>query len=236
MEKRGAKPKGKVRIKWSPDFAYAIGLLASDGNVSSDGRHITFTSKDLEQMLNFNKALGTNVHVGKKAGSVGSEKKYHVVQFSDVLFYEFLVGIGIMPVKSKVLGEVKVPPELFFHFLRGCFDGDGCSYSYWDKRWKSSFMLYAGFCSASLPHLSWIRDFLHGSLGISGHVSASKSGNCYQLRYAKTEARKMIERMYEGEGIIYLSRKRLKIEASLCIMVGQEGVRASSLDKNAQVL
>jgi hypothetical protein len=185
MGKRGTKPKGKVRIEWSPDFAYAIGLLATDGNLSPDGRHINFTSKDLEQALNFNKALGIDVHIGRKAGSVGGEKKYYVVQFSDVLFYDFLISIGITPAKSKTLGEVNVPPELFFHFLRGCFDGDGCSYSYWDKRWKSSFMFYVGFCSASLFHLSWIQIVLHRSLGIKGHVSASKGSNCYQLRYAK---------------------------------------------------
>jgi hypothetical protein len=27
MGKRGQKPKGKIKIKWSANFAYAIGLL-----------------------------------------------------------------------------------------------------------------------------------------------------------------------------------------------------------------
>ncbi len=30
MGKRGAKPQGKVKIKWSPNFAYAVGLITTD--------------------------------------------------------------------------------------------------------------------------------------------------------------------------------------------------------------
>jgi hypothetical protein len=31
MGKMGPKPKGKVKIKWSANFAYAIGLLTTSG-------------------------------------------------------------------------------------------------------------------------------------------------------------------------------------------------------------
>lgn len=49
-----ARPQGPVRqartlngdIRWSPALAYAIGLIATDGNLSGDGRHLTVTSKD----------------------------------------------------------------------------------------------------------------------------------------------------------------------------------------------
>jgi len=30
---------------WSADFAYAVGLLTTDGSLSIDGRHINLTSK-----------------------------------------------------------------------------------------------------------------------------------------------------------------------------------------------
>ena len=62
MGKPGPQPK--VKIKWSANFAYAIGLLVSDGNVSSNGRRITFTSKDIDQIENFMKALDITVSVG----------------------------------------------------------------------------------------------------------------------------------------------------------------------------
>jgi len=51
-------PQKKVDCIWSPHFAYAIGLLATDGSLSIDGRHIDFTSKDLELVKIFKKYLG----------------------------------------------------------------------------------------------------------------------------------------------------------------------------------
>src|ERR1700722_7240854 len=135
MEKRGQKPQGKVKIEWSGKFAYAIGLIATDGCLYGDGRHINFTSKDLEQIENFKKCLGITNKIGRKSRGGEREKKYFVVQIGDVLFYKFLNDIGLHKAKSLTLSEIKIPEHYFIDFLRGCFDGDGCSYSYWDKRW-----------------------------------------------------------------------------------------------------
>lgn len=156
MGKRGRKPEEKVPIHWSANFAYGLGLLATDGNLSPNRRHISFTSKDREQVDNFQQALGIQTNIGKKSSGLDPEKKYFVVQFSDVAFYQFLERKGITPAKSRTLGSIRVPKNLFFHFLRGCFDGDGYSYSYRDKRWKSSFLFYLCFCSASTKHLYWL--------------------------------------------------------------------------------
>ena len=38
-------------MQWNHDFAYAIGLITTDGNLSPDGRHINLTSKDEEIIL-----------------------------------------------------------------------------------------------------------------------------------------------------------------------------------------
>ncbi len=220
MGKRGPKSKSKVEIKWSPNFAYAIGLLVSDGNLSPDGRHITFTSKDLELIELFQKALDTNIHIGKKSSAKNKIKKYFVTQFSDVLFYEFLLQIGLMPNKSKVIGEVKVPDAYFFDFLRGSFDGDGCTYSYFDPRWKSSFMFYTTFVSASYAHVIWLQEKISTSLMIKGHITTNGTRAVYQLKYAKKDSLKLLRAMYSGTDSLFLSRKHLKIEQMLHI-IGQ---------------
>jgi len=44
----GMKPKEKVHRVWSSDLAYAIGLIATAGCLLNDGRHIDFTSKNIE--------------------------------------------------------------------------------------------------------------------------------------------------------------------------------------------
>lgn len=216
MGKRGPKPKGKVKIKWSGNFAYAIGLIATDGCLS-DGRHIIMTSKDTEQLKNFLSCLSINNKIGIKSNGHGQTAS--LVQFSDVLFYNFLESIGLTRAKSLTMGKLDIPQEYFIDFLRGCFDGDGCSYSYWDPRWKSSFMFYVSFASGSKSFIDWIRGELKKRIGISGHLSVSKKINpYYQLKYAKYEGIKLVKEMYKNKRCVYLSRKKLKINKSLGII------------------
>lgn len=219
--KRGPKPKSKVKIKWSSNFAYAIGLIATDGNISPDGRHISFTSKDLEQINNYQKALGIQCNVGRKNSGSSKEKKYYVIQFSDIFFYKFLESIGIGRAKSKTLGKVDIPIEYIFDFLRGSFDGDGTFYSYWDKRWKSSFMFYTEFISASEKHIKWIRENIYRETGVSGHITTNIINICKQLKYAKADSLKVLKKMYHSHDSISLSRKRLKINKVL-VMIGEK--------------
>lgn len=216
MEKRGAKPQRKVRIRWSKNFAYAIGLLASDGCLSG-GRHIILVSKDLEQLQNFMKALSISVPIGKtKSGYNGNISLK--IQFSDVLFYQFLESIGLMPKKSKIIGKIKIPQQYFFDFLRGSFDGDGCTYSYWDPRWKSSFMFYTTFVSASSKHITWLRDEIYKRLKVHGHLTGDGRKITFQLKYAKADSIKILKKMYPLRNALCLSRKRLKIEEMLSIV------------------
>ncbi|HLC69564.1 MAG TPA: LAGLIDADG family homing endonuclease [Patescibacteria group bacterium] len=65
----------KIKIEWSSDFAYVIGLLVTDGNLSKDGRHIIFTSKDKEMIDNVRKALSTSVKIALKSNGSNKEKK-----------------------------------------------------------------------------------------------------------------------------------------------------------------
>lgn len=220
MGLRGPKPKGKVKIEWSSHFAYALGLLVTDGSVSNDGRHIVFVSKDEEQLVNFQKALGICAPISfTRSGYTG--RLVSRLQFGDRLFCDFLDQIGIMSNKTKIIGEVKLQPEYFVDFLRGHLDGDGCVYSYMDPRWKSSFMFYTTFASASRVHIEWLQKTIKRQLKIKGHVSSSKMGTVYQLRFAKKESLILWKTMYY-DGALSLSRKRLKIEKILGIIAEQE--------------
>ncbi len=217
-KKPGTKPKGVVKIEWSADFAYAIGLITSDGSLSKDGRHIIFVSKDEEQIINFCCALNILITVGKTHSGYKDASAYRV-QIGDVEFYKFLTSIGLMQNKSKIIGEVLIPDEFFFDFVRGCFDGDGCVYSYWDKRWRSSFMFYMTIASAGRVFIEWMRSEIMNRLGIVGHLTNDKGGTYFQLKYAKADSLILIKAMY-GLDKRCLSRKRLKIEGILCI-IGQ---------------
>jgi len=63
------------------------------------------------------------------------------------------------------------------------FDGDGCFYSYWDKRWRSSFIFYLSFCSASKKFLEWLQKMLFEYLEVRGDLKIR--ANIGDLIFAK---------------------------------------------------
>lgn len=217
VARRGPKPKKLIETKWSANLSYAIGLLATDGCIARDTTLIDLTSKDIEQLNNFNHCIGLRLKIVNKNSGYGSGRGLRV-QIKNRFFYDFLVSVGFTPAKSKTLGEIKVPDEYFYDFLRGCFDGDGCFYSYWDPRWKSSFMFYTGFASASPKFILWLRDKIYNDLGIRGHISKDGRGVTEQLKYAKADSMKLLARMYYSSRAICLSRKKLKIAKALAII------------------
>ncbi len=96
-------------------------------------------------------------------------------------------------------------------------DGDGSFYSYFDPRWKSSFMFYLIFASASRGHINWLRKEISDHCGTVGHITTDDKKIIHQLKYAKRESLKILKNMYYSESVICLSRKRLKVEKALKI-------------------
>lgn len=216
MGKRGPKPKQIVKIRWSENFAYAIGLIVSDGNLSKDGRHITFTTVDLDLANHFMEALDISVYMRKKSDQ--RKRVCYDLQFSDVCFYQFLNTIGITQNKSKTIVAVDVPDQYFISFVRGVFDGDGSVHSYYDKRWPSSYLFYMSFASASYKFIVWLQAMLKNKLDINGHIVEAKSSSVFQLRYAKKESYILQSAIYQNSPVLCLARKRLKVSKILSIL------------------
>lgn len=204
---------------WSGNLAYALGLMASDGCLSPDGRHLIFVSKDIEQIHNLQTCLGLEVKIARfLSGRPGSTEHYYRLQWGDVTLYDFLLSIGFTPRKSLTLGALAIPDEHFFDFLRGHFDGDGCFYSYFDPRWKSSFMFYFTIASGSKDFVLWLQELLTRLSGVAGHITSNPSKTFFQLKYAKKESLVLLERMYENPTALHLKRKKLKIARALRIV------------------
>lgn len=220
MGKRGPKPKKLIDTTWRPNLAYAVGLLVTDGCLAKDNLLVDLTSKDKEQLENYSKCLGVKFKISKKSSGAGHEGLR--IQFKNRLFYDFLLSIGLTPAKSKTVGVVAIPDEYFFDFLRGSFDGDGCFYSYWDPRWRSSHMFYVEFVSASKKHVEWLQKELQNRLGVIGHITRDGRKVTFQLKYAKKEGLEIIKKMYYNPKVICLTRKRIKIKTALKIEETQQ--------------
>lgn len=200
-------------MEWSPNLAYVVGLITTDGNLSDDGRHISFVSKDLEQVENFRAAFGLSNTIGTTISGTGS--KCYRIQFSDIKLYHWLVSIGLCANKSQTIGSITIPTELLADFLRGHLDGDGSLYEYNDPRWPTSYLCYTSFVSASLQHIEWLQKTIQMWLNIRGHITKSKNSSVYQLKYAKQESKQLLPALYyPGHGLA-LSRKKEKAQKIL---------------------
>ena len=207
------KRLSKVKIEWSPDFAYAIGLLVTDGNLSKDGRHLNLTSKDEDLIITFKKCLGIYNKIGHKARDNSKIKKYFQVQFGDKNFYEFLLSIGLTPAKSRTIGSLKIPDNYFVDFLRGCIDGDG-NISIARHPESQYPQLRIRLCSASQPFLCWIKNKISSNFKIIGGWLDTGKG-IYVLIYAKADSIKLLNYIYYSKVESYLIRKYIIAEPFL---------------------
>ena len=200
------KPLAKTNCTWSAELAYVVGLIATDGNLSPDGRHIVFTSKDLELAMLFQKYINHKGKIGIKSRGGGGEKKYFVVQLGDVIFYKFLLSIGLTPKKSRTISKLKIPRVYFYDFFRGCIDGDGSIGSFMHPQSKLP-QFKVRLVSASKLFLEWIRSVTIKD-GIKGYFTTG--GGIYEFAFAKRDSTKLLNLVYYAGFPPSLGRKHDK--------------------------
>ncbi|OLC53504.1 MAG: hypothetical protein AUH85_14120 [Chloroflexi bacterium 13_1_40CM_4_68_4] len=190
-----------------------VGLVATDGCLISDGRHINFKSADEALVGTFLQCLGRSNRIKREKTKKGCA---FYTQFSDVVLYRWLQSVGLTPRKSLTLGPLSAPSELLLPLARGLLDGDG-SVSLFEyagtgkakgRRYRA---LRAQFNSASKPHIDWLRDEIRKTVGINGCVTyiPSKLGaGCWRLSYGNRESETLLAEMYRDRSAPCLLRKR----------------------------
>ena len=128
-------------------MAYVLGFFTADGSMIKNkrGAHfIEFQITDRDLLFKIRKTLGSEHKIATRKRN-GNWKTIYRLQIGSGEMFNDLLALGMLPRKSKIISLPEIPDKYFFDFLRGCFDGDGCFYSYWDKRWRSSYMFYLTF-------------------------------------------------------------------------------------------
>ena len=202
------KPQGKL-IKWNPRIAYIVGLITTDGNLSSDARHPEITSNDIQLLNTAKKCLGIRNKITPKLSGFTKEKSCYRIQFGNVILYKWLCGIGLMLHKTRRLKSLKIPNKYFFDFLRGHLDGDGCIRKFMDPVYPNAQRLYIAFNSASFSHINWLKRKIKSLANINGFMM--KNNTIFCLTYAKKESMILIPHLYPPNRKIPLLKRKYKI-------------------------
>src|SRR5205809_5416935 len=103
---RASAVVSRARSTWSPEIAYVVGLVATDGNLSRIRYGLTLSSNDIDLLETVRRCLQlTNAITRYTTG-----RCYHI-QWRDLRFYEWLVDLGLTPSKSFTHGSFSVPDD-----------------------------------------------------------------------------------------------------------------------------
>ena len=211
---RGPIPKSPgAGIAWSAATAYAVGLMATDGNLSGRKGHLSLVSKDADLIETFRRCLRLEAPIAQ-IRSVASI--HHKVQWYDRALYDWLLRVGLTPAKSRTIGPLAIPDDLFADFFRGCIDGDGSVLAYTDTHHAARRpqyvyeRLYLSLVPASRQFIDWIKASLGRMVGVAGAIYRSDSIDrpLWVLRYAKAESIELLRWMYHSPDVPCLARKR----------------------------
>lgn len=179
--------------------AYAVGFILADGWVGED--RIKLSNKNPLILAKVRNALGFSHRL--KCEEKGPYDIFTITITNKALAKE-LQAIGITHDKSWTARLPEVPDELFSHFLRGYFDGDG-SARYTRKG------LTVRFVSGSRQLLIELAERLHRLVGVRLAPIYQDKGrpNANRLCYNGEDAARLGEYMYQDAGDLFIQRKRV---------------------------
>lgn len=136
------KPKRKYAINEAyfdtidtPNKAYILGFLYADGSNCLDKCTVTMSlqEEDLDILERIRREIGSEKpleyldYTNKNDGGYTYKNQYRLLLFNKHIC-KTLETIGMIPNKSLKLEFPNIKPELYSHFVRGYYDGDGSVY------------------------------------------------------------------------------------------------------------
>jgi len=201
----------------SEEKAYFLGLLYADGSVSKTGSGIKITLKreDRHILETFSNIIYGFVKLDESSHILedGSVSIYDTLSFYSQKMSGDLKKVGCTPAKSfTVIFPNDLRQDMYRHFIRGFFDGDGCISI------ESCGKIVIDFTS-SQPFLEGMSDFLRATLNIDTgkyyQRHKDRDTNTRNIQIGKRESVvKLMEFIYDG-ATIYLNRKYKKYQQSI---------------------
>jgi predicted DNA-binding protein YlxM (UPF0122 family) len=208
-QKRGKVPQNYFQInerffkQWTPEMAYVLGLIATDGNVSRTGT-VSLCINDKELLERVKQAMGSDHQIkyyGHQAG-------LHSFHFARQELVEDLAKLGLLPNKSLSLKFPQIPEAFLADFIRGVFDGDGSVF--FEKR-SPNLVLCSKFHSGSKDFIEALECKLR-TLGMPARTiyqQPTKNGIYYMFKYGHQDSQKLFKILYQNRSpkCLFLDRK-----------------------------
>jgi len=218
----GGPRDGHAAVVWTSNFAYAAGLIATDGYLT-DTNTVGFSSTDAQLVDLLERSLGRSFHRYSLAPEkqrpgdslhIVARKTIHMARLNDSVLRDQLLSIGITRRKSLTLAGIDVPDTYLFDLIAGLLDGDG-----------SVMMLNAApngvhsayrltrlrlvFYSGSQKHVEWLQQRL-AAFAVRGSIHSARRNDhvLYHLVFSDRPAATILTNVYEDPRAPRLTRKR----------------------------
>lgn len=193
------------RIIDSPEKAWLLGFIATDGLIRTEGQWcLTFgvSRTDRSILVRIAESLGSNAPIrdtqvkdSKSRTCLASFVSFHSVQM-----VQNLLALGLTPAKSFTVKPPVILPQLENSFWLGAFDGDGGLHP------KEGGGYGIHFCG-NWNMVSRFADFIHLLTGYKRKPRPQAS--IFQIHYNRTAHVQAVLRAMYQDSPIYLERKRL---------------------------
>ncbi len=212
-QKRGKVPQGYFDInegffkKWSPNMAYVLGLLITDGNVSNNGT-VSLCMNEKELIEKVAKAMGAE----HKITLSKHQKGLFIFHFARASMVKDLGALCVVPRKSMTVKFPLIPEPFLADFIRGVFDGDGSVFFNSSKKHP----VQTKFVSSSKEFIEKLESELR-KLGLPArkiYGQPTKNGITHMFKYSHKDSEKLFAVMYKDiKNSLFLARKYNKFLA-----------------------
>ncbi len=202
--------------------AYWLGFMCADGYISKtiDESYevgIELQIGDIDHLKKFNKSIKGNVEIGireRQLGFKNRKKNYKFYKQCSIRLYSKqmvndLYNNGCVYNKSDKLKLSKISDDLFFHYLRGYFDGNGSVLRQISGKRNC---IRFNFTTASYDFVTELRELLYNKYNITSYIVKEKIRyeggiQAYRLNISGLENNYRFGKMLYDNAHIYLDRK-----------------------------
>lgn len=194
---------------WSPDMAYVLGVIYTDGCLDGKLSRFSVSQKEPELLEKCLRLMESDAKIvfTEKRGIAGAIHHFDVYGKAII---EDLLKFGLKPNKSLTLVFPEIPLPYVRHFIRGCWDGDGSVFLDKNDPSKPGASFVSGsekFARGILKNLVML-----GMPNVTVHKRTGKSS--YQFRFRGSDCARLYHIFYDDvPESMYLNRKHERLEA-----------------------